>query len=130
MDDGEDDDYAYEDEDDFIPADQMLEMRKSDQDAEDKDEFHMTVKEIKAKLHGIRDRVHKIRSAQDSVHLSHSRDLHQADNLRSLIGFWSLVQMAMVVVTGLLQIAVVKGLFQEETTQRTRSIRKTIFFWL
>lgn len=121
---GEDDEeYTYED-DEYITDEQMQEMRQADQHAQDQDEFHMTVKEIKAKIHVIRERVSKIRSEQDSVYVNYSRDFNLSSSLESLVGFWSLIQMAMVLLTGILQVVVVKGLFEE------RSCVRKFLFWL
>jgi protein ERP2 len=102
----------YDYDDDYIGSEELREMRALDEG--NVDEFQMTVDEIKESLTKIRAHVYRAQHDQDLFSVMYAKDFNSVNNTLSRCNFWAVVQLTLVLLTGLLQVFMVKGLFDEK----------------
>ncbi len=81
-------------------------------------EFHMTVEEIKDHLRRIRSNVASANHQQGQFNLLYSRDYHNVVNTLGRANLWGWLHLGMTVATALMQVLIVKGLFDEKYSVR------------
>ena len=109
----DDDVYNYEyDEDEYIEEDEMKNMRE--QDKELVKTFDLEVKEIKHVLQELRQHVGKAQHYQSLMNSMKEKDYHLLAHSLSKVNMWSLVHMSVLIVTGLVQVYVVRSLFDDK----------------
>ena len=104
--------YVYDGDED-IPTQEMLAMKATDVALEDL--FQMKVKEIKEHIRKIRASVGSARSEQEMAYIHNTKDYHNVVNLQSRLTLWSSLHVALVILSGLIQVYIVRRLFQQKT---------------
>jgi len=112
-------DYFYDEDRDFN-ADVLQAMRKRDQD-EVASQFDTTVKVIKESLQTIRGNLQMSSSLQGLLMSTLTKDMFLMINNHSKVNFWSLVYISVLVMTGLLQVFMIKRLFDDQTPHKIRA---------
>ena len=101
--------YNYEG-DEYIAEDDFEEMRKADFETE----YDISVKEIKEKLKLIRHNVGTLKTAQNVFEAHQRRDYNNALDVADRCDLWALIHLGLILITGIFQVIVVKGLFDEK----------------
>ena len=112
--DEEDDDvYNYDyDEDEYIEEDEMKHMRE--QDKEIVKTYDLEVKEIKHVLQELRQHVGKAQHYQSLMNSMKAKDYHLLSHSLSRVNMWSFVHITVLIFTGLIQVYVVRSLFDDK----------------
>jgi len=105
-------DYDY-DEDEYIDEEDMKSMKE--RNTEDATLFEMTVEEIRTAVHRVRINVGKLRHFQLMFGASMNSDGHQAMNNLEKINKWSLVHLSLILVVGLIQVFMIRQLFEDKS---------------
>jgi protein ERP2 len=103
--------YDYE-EDEYIDEEEMKGMR--DQDKEIVKTFDIKVSEIKTVLQEIRQHVGKAKHYQDLMNSVKTRDYHFLTHTLKRVNMWSFVHLAVLIFTGMVQVYVVRSLFDDK----------------
>lgn len=74
------------------------------------------VKDIEETLRGIRDRIQRSRHFQDQIRNFEFRDRSMAEHNYERVNFWSTVQVAAMLIAGLVQVCLVRSLFDEKSS--------------
>jgi hypothetical protein len=90
----------------------MYQMQKLDRELYDSSSLTVTLDEIRKEVKSIRNNVFVIEQFQLLAGRDHSTDLNHLKNVFSNINFWSLIQLALILTTGFLQVFMVKGFFR------------------
>lgn len=109
----DDDVYNYEyDEDEYIEEDEMKNMKELDKDLVKT--FDLSVKEIKHVLQELRQHVGKAQHYQSLMNSMKAKDYHLLTISLSRVNMWSLVHISVLLFTGLVQVYVVRSLFDDK----------------
>ena len=76
--------------------------------------FDLEVKEIKHVLQELRQHVGKAQHYQSLMNSMKAKDYHHLTHSLSRVNMWSLVHMSVLIVTGLVQVYVVRSLFDDK----------------
>lgn len=104
-----DDDY----DDDYIDAEDWETLKENNEDTQTL--FDMKMEDIKTSVHDVRIHIGKIRHYQFMVGAHMSKDTHQVEANLSRLNFWSVVHMTLMIVVGLVQVFVVRQLFEDKS---------------
>ena len=75
---------------------------------------YISVKEIKEKLKLIRHNVGTLKTAQNVFEAHQRRDYNNALDVADRCDLWALIHLGLILITGIFQVIVVKGLFDEK----------------
>jgi len=105
--------YNYEyDEDEYIEEDEMKHMKE--QDKELVKSFDVKVSDIKSTLQEIRQHIGKATHYQALMNSVKSRDYNLLSHSLSRVNMWSFIHIAVLIFTGLVQVYVVRSLFDDK----------------
>ena len=90
----------------------MKHMR--DQDKEIVKTFDLKVSEIKTVLQGLRHHLGKVKHYQDLMNSMKTRDYHVLTHSLQRVNMWSFVHITVLCFTGLVQVYVVRSLFDDK----------------
>ena len=110
----EDDDvYNYEyDEDEYIQEDEMKGMKELDKEIVKT--YDLEVKEIKHVLQELRQHVGKAQHYQSLMNSMKAKDYHHLTASLSRVNMWSFIHVTVLIFTGLVQVYVVRSLFDDK----------------
>ena len=108
--------------DDYFDDDDMKAMRQSDLDHES--EFQMKVAEIKEKLQRIRANVATVDHHQGTHNVVYARDYNNVVNTLRKVDFWGAAHLVAVMVIALMQVYIMKGLFDDKYTLKKLIMRQ------
>ena len=86
-------------------------MRQKDRDREES--FNMKIKEIKRSLQTIRHHLAISDRIQEALQAIHSQDFHMAERNLDRVTWWSSIDLIVLILTGGIQVIMVKSLFDE-----------------
>lgn len=114
----------YYDEDREFGEDMLVAMRQRDKDSI-QGQFDTTVKVIKESLQSIRGNLQRSSSLQSVLMSTLTKDMYVMFTNYSRVNFWSALYISVMVTTGLLQVYVIRRLFDgsHKTTQKSHNIK-------
>ena len=101
---------------DYFESEEWQKMRELDQEA--LDEYQMSLDEIKSLISVIKRNVNAAHRLQEYLMSNSLKKHHGVENILSRVDFGSFVRLSMILVTGLTQVVMVKGLFAISTSHR------------
>lgn len=79
------------------------------------DVFDMSVEELEAAINRVRSNLNRARHMQDQLQAFESRDRNIQEHNFSRVNTWSMVQIALMVMVGLIQVIMVRSLFDDKS---------------
>lgn len=80
--------------------------------------YDIQVQDIKDSVAKVRGQLNRAQQFQDQLRAFEARDRHVAESNYTLVNFWSLCHMVAMVATGLIQVVMVRSLFDEKSVVR------------
>jgi len=98
--------------DDYFDPDAWEDIKSHNEDTESL--FNMGIEEIKSSVHMVRLQINKMRHYFFMNAAQMSKDTYQVENSFDRINFWSMVQLVLMIIVGVSQVATLRSLFSQK----------------